>query len=83
MVLLVKVFSFLLVQIWKLLVIFRSFRIFITYIDTLISIGPAGALIAYAIIGFIVFWVTFSLGEMATYIPVCISTLRLMFIYFN
>lgn len=33
-------------------------------------IGPAGALIAYAIIGFIVFWVTFSLGEMATYIPV-------------
>ncbi|KAL7320162.1 hypothetical protein PS15m_000082 [Mucor circinelloides] len=32
--------------------------------------GPAGALIAYAIIGFIVFWVTFSLGEMATYIPV-------------
>lgn len=35
------------------------------------NIGPAGALIAYAIIGFIVFWVTFSLGEMATYIPVC------------
>ncbi|RCH86207.1 hypothetical protein CU098_006344, partial [Rhizopus stolonifer] len=32
--------------------------------------GPAGALIAYGIIGFIVFWVTFSLGEMATYIPV-------------
>ncbi|KAI8637803.1 amino acid permease/ SLC12A domain-containing protein [Parasitella parasitica] len=32
--------------------------------------GPAGALIAYAIIGFIVYWVTFSLGEMATYIPV-------------
>lgn len=30
----------------------------------------AGALLAYAIIGFIVFWVTFSLGEMATYIPV-------------
>lgn len=33
-------------------------------------IGPAGALIAYGIIGFIVYWVTFSLGEMATYIPV-------------
>jgi lysine-specific permease len=32
--------------------------------------GPAGALIAYAIIGFIVYFVTFSLGEMATYIPV-------------
>ncbi|KAI7898062.1 amino acid permease/ SLC12A domain-containing protein [Cokeromyces recurvatus] len=32
--------------------------------------GPAGALIAYAIIGFIVYWVTFSLGEMSTYIPV-------------
>ncbi|CDS13527.1 hypothetical protein LRAMOSA05703 [Lichtheimia ramosa] len=32
--------------------------------------GPAGALIAYAIIGFIVFWVAYSLGEMATYIPV-------------
>ncbi|KAI8968056.1 amino acid permease/ SLC12A domain-containing protein [Mycotypha africana] len=32
--------------------------------------GPAGALIAYSIIGFIVYWVTFSLGEMATYIPV-------------
>ncbi|KAG1222993.1 hypothetical protein G6F35_004940 [Rhizopus arrhizus] len=32
--------------------------------------GPAGALIAYGIIGFIVYWVTFSLGEMATYIPV-------------
>ncbi|CAO3667116.1 unnamed protein product [Rhizopus stolonifer] len=32
--------------------------------------GPAGSLIAYAIIGFIVYWVTFSLGEMATYIPV-------------
>ncbi|KAI9315555.1 amino acid permease/ SLC12A domain-containing protein [Dichotomocladium elegans] len=32
--------------------------------------GPAGALIAYSIIGFIVFWVAYSLGEMATYIPV-------------
>ncbi|KAI9489403.1 amino acid permease/ SLC12A domain-containing protein [Zychaea mexicana] len=32
--------------------------------------GPAGALIAYAIVGFIVFWVAYSLGEMATYIPV-------------
>ncbi|KAI9469639.1 MAG: amino acid permease/ SLC12A domain-containing protein [Benjaminiella poitrasii] len=32
--------------------------------------GPAGALIAYGIIGFIVYWVTFSLGEMSTYIPV-------------
>ncbi|KAI9244336.1 amino acid permease/ SLC12A domain-containing protein [Helicostylum pulchrum] len=36
----------------------------------LAAAGPAGALIAYGIIGFIVFWVTFSLGEMATYIPV-------------
>jgi amino acid permease len=34
------------------------------------TIGPAGALIAYGIIGFIVYWVTFSLGEMSTYIPV-------------
>lgn len=48
----------------------------LTSIDKL---GPAGALIAYGIIGFIVFWVTFSLGEMATYIPVRISKLDLMF----
>ncbi|KAI9246916.1 amino acid permease/ SLC12A domain-containing protein [Phascolomyces articulosus] len=32
--------------------------------------GPLGALIAYAIVGFIVFWVAYSLGEMATYLPV-------------
>ncbi|KAG1094501.1 hypothetical protein G6F42_018742 [Rhizopus arrhizus] len=35
--------------------------------------GPAGALIAYAIIGFIVFWVTFSLGDMEKYIHVAWS----------
>lgn len=34
------------------------------------SIGPAGLLVAYAIIGFIVFWVAVELGEMAAYIPV-------------
>lgn len=32
--------------------------------------GPAGALIAYAVIGFMVFCVMTCLGEMATYIPV-------------
>ncbi|ODH47259.1 hypothetical protein GX48_06661 [Paracoccidioides brasiliensis] len=32
--------------------------------------GPAGALIAYAFVGFIVFSVIVSLGEMATYIPI-------------
>ncbi|KAI9322317.1 amino acid permease/ SLC12A domain-containing protein [Dichotomocladium elegans] len=32
--------------------------------------GGMALLAAYSIIGFVVFWVTFSLGEMATYIPV-------------
>lgn len=32
--------------------------------------GPAGLLIAYVIIGFIVYWVAVELGEMAAYIPV-------------
>ncbi|KAL0096660.1 amino acid permease/ SLC12A domain-containing protein [Phycomyces blakesleeanus] len=32
--------------------------------------GPAGLLIAYAIIGFIVFWIAYQLGEMAAYIPI-------------
>ncbi|KAI7893228.1 amino acid permease/ SLC12A domain-containing protein [Mucor mucedo] len=44
--------------------------LFLSAGSNLYAAGPAGALIAYAIIGFIVFWVTFSLGEMATYIPV-------------
>jgi amino acid permease len=33
-------------------------------------IGPAGLLVAYAIIGFVVFWVAVELGEVAAYIPV-------------
>ncbi|KAI8333775.1 amino acid permease/ SLC12A domain-containing protein, partial [Blakeslea trispora] len=44
--------------------------LFLSSGGNLAKAGPAGALIAYAIIGFIVFWVTFALGEMATYIPV-------------
>ncbi|KAI7856140.1 amino acid permease/ SLC12A domain-containing protein [Circinella umbellata] len=32
--------------------------------------GPLGALLAYAIVGFIVFWVAWSLGEMAAYLPI-------------
>ncbi|KAI8376560.1 amino acid permease/ SLC12A domain-containing protein [Radiomyces spectabilis] len=32
--------------------------------------GPAGLLIAYAVVGFIVFWVAFQLGEIAAYIPI-------------
>ncbi|KAI8374417.1 amino acid permease/ SLC12A domain-containing protein [Radiomyces spectabilis] len=44
--------------------------LFLSAGGNLAAAGPAGALIAYAIIGFIVFWVTYSLGEMATYIPV-------------
>ncbi|KAL0096571.1 amino acid permease/ SLC12A domain-containing protein [Phycomyces blakesleeanus] len=44
--------------------------LFLSSGGNLAAAGPAGSLIAYAIIGFIVFWVTFSLGEMATYIPV-------------
>ncbi|KAG0171048.1 hypothetical protein DFQ30_001604 [Apophysomyces sp. BC1015] len=43
--------------------------LFLSAGSNLAKAGPAGALIAYGIIGFIVFWVTFSLGEMATYIP--------------
>lgn len=64
-------------QIWKLLVISWSADIFSNNIDKIIVTGPAGSLIAYAIIGFIVYWVTFSLGEMATYIPVCYTDLIL------
>lgn len=51
----------------------NEYSIHVCFIIILIEqslVGPAGALIAYGIIGFIVFWVTFSLGEMATYIPV-------------
>ncbi|KAI9252322.1 amino acid permease/ SLC12A domain-containing protein [Phascolomyces articulosus] len=32
--------------------------------------GPGGALIAYGLIGILVFWVAYSLGEMSTYMPV-------------
>jgi hypothetical protein len=96
-VLSVKVFSFLQVPTWMLLVSFFLkkkprqttryiiFRIICknkTHKNLYIHFyyfwkkGPAGALIAYAIIGFIVFWVTFSLGEMATYIPVSLTLWR-------
>ena len=34
------------------------------------SAGPGGAIVAYAVIGFMVFFVMTSLGEMAAYIPV-------------
>lgn len=34
------------------------------------KIGPAGLLVAYAIIGFVVYWVAVELGEVAAYIPV-------------
>ncbi|KAM3579680.1 hypothetical protein VKS41_007767 [Umbelopsis sp. WA50703] len=44
--------------------------LFLSSGGALAAAGPAGLLIAYAIIGFIVFWVTFALGEMAAYIPV-------------
>ncbi|KAH8552067.1 amino acid permease/ SLC12A domain-containing protein [Umbelopsis sp. PMI_123] len=44
--------------------------LFLSAGGNLAAAGPAGALIAYAIIGFIVFWVTFALGEMATMYPV-------------
>lgn len=36
----------------------------------LASAGPGGALFAYSIVGFFVFFVVCSLGEMAAYIPV-------------
>lgn len=36
--------------------------LFLSAGGNLAAAGPAGALIAYAIIGFIVFWVTFALG---------------------
>ncbi|KAL7329583.1 hypothetical protein PS15p_204655 [Mucor circinelloides] len=32
--------------------------------------GPAGLLVAYFIIGYIVFWIAVELGEMAAYIPI-------------
>ncbi|KAI8638850.1 amino acid permease/ SLC12A domain-containing protein [Parasitella parasitica] len=32
--------------------------------------GPAGLLVAYCIIGFVVFWIAVELGEMAAYIPI-------------
>ncbi|CEP13657.1 hypothetical protein [Parasitella parasitica] len=32
--------------------------------------GPAGLLVAYFIIGFVVFWIAVELGEMAAYIPI-------------
>ncbi|CAO3643773.1 unnamed protein product [Mucor hiemalis] len=32
--------------------------------------GPAGLLVAYAIIGFVVYWVAVELGEVAAYIPI-------------
>ncbi|KAI7871604.1 amino acid permease/ SLC12A domain-containing protein [Spinellus fusiger] len=44
--------------------------LFLSSGGTLAEAGPAGALMAYAIVGFIIYWVTLSLGEMATYIPV-------------
>jgi lysine-specific permease len=32
--------------------------------------GPAGLLIAYCVIGFLVYWIAYQLGEMATYMPI-------------
>ena len=37
-------------------------------------------MLAYAIVGFIVFWVAWSLGEMAAYLPVCTIFLFLSFL---
>ncbi|GAB5588908.1 hypothetical protein Unana1_03808 [Umbelopsis nana] len=44
--------------------------LFLSSGGALAAAGPAGMLIAYVIIGFIVFWVTFALGEMAAYMPI-------------
>lgn len=38
--------------------------------EALANAGPAGALIAYAFVGTLVFSVMVALGEMATYIPI-------------
>lgn len=44
--------------------------LFVAMGDSLSSAGPGGALIAYAAIGIMVFFLMTSLGEMATYMPV-------------
>ncbi|KAI8577048.1 hypothetical protein K450DRAFT_282982 [Umbelopsis ramanniana AG] len=44
--------------------------LFLSSGGALAAAGPAGLLIAYSIVGFIVFWVTFALGEMAAYMPI-------------
>jgi lysine-specific permease len=45
--------------------------LFLSSGGALAAAGPAGLLIAYAIIGFIVFWVTFALG-MPTILVLCL-----------
>lgn len=44
--------------------------LFVASGDTISTAGPGGALVAYALIGIMVFMLMQSLGEMATYLPV-------------
>ena len=45
--------------------------IFLAMGDTLHQAGPGGALVAYGLIGVMVYFLITSLGEMATYMPIC------------
>ena len=44
--------------------------IFLAMGDTIHQAGPGGALVAYGLIGFMVYFLITSLGEMATYMPI-------------
>lgn len=44
--------------------------LFVASGETISSAGPGGALLAYALIGVMVYFLTQSIGEMATYLPV-------------
>ncbi|MUN63725.1 amino acid permease, partial [Kocuria sediminis] len=44
--------------------------LFVASGNTIATAGPGGALLAYVVIGFMVFLLMQSLGEMATYLPV-------------
>lgn len=44
--------------------------IFLAMGDTLHQAGPGGALLAYGLIGVMVYFLITSLGEMATYMPI-------------
>jgi lysine-specific permease len=53
-----------------ILIIYSFIGLFLSSGANLAKAGPAGLLIAYCIIGFIVYWIAVQLGEISSHMPV-------------